>query len=294
METAQTPAGTPAASQPQTPQQPAAAPVRGTSGEILPPAAPAAAPAPPGASASPGATPSSPAATNPPASPPSGVPRGKVVTMSEADLRDRLARAEQARLKKLFGTDDPKEIQARIDAMKEMETRQEAERQARLTNEQKLQEQLAAEKARAEKAEQRARALHEQRVVQEQSSLVTRIATTHVNPDYAEEATLAFARHIQQQDPRVVARMTEKDIGRWFGEYVTKKPALARNASPPPAPAAPRVERTPAGAPNPPPRPKGNAPAATPEAKTLRPGQPNSMSRMEAIQELKRRGISYQ
>lgn len=284
----QTPAGTPAETAPQ-----GTGSVRGTTtGESVatgpaatPPGAPSAPPAKAGA-------PSTPAAAASPASPPTGAPRGKVVTMSEADLRDRLARAEQARLKKLFGTDDPKEIQARIDAMKKMEARQEAERQARLSNEQKLQEQLAAEKARAKKAEQRARTLHEQRVVQEQGSLVMRHANQHVNPDYTDEATLAFARHIQQQDPRVVARMTEKDVGKWFANYVQKKPALARN-TPAAAPPTPRVERTPAGAPRPPPRPQGTGAPANPEAKTLRPGQPNSMTRFEAQQELKRRGISY-
>lgn len=289
----QTPAGTPA-DQTQAPGgAPGASAVRGTStGETVPagkaPGAPAGAPG----AAAPGASP--PGGTTPPASPASGAPAGpKKITMSEADLRERLHRAESARLKKMFGTDDPKVISERMARMTELETQQEAERQARLTNEQKLQEQLAAEKARADKAQERARSLEEQRVVQQQGSVVTKAASQHVHQDYIEEASLAFARHVQQH-PREVARFTEKDIGKWFSDYVAKKPALARTATPP-APQAPqpRVERTPAGAPRPPPRPQGQQAPVNPEQKTLRPGQPNSMSRMEASAELRRRGINY-
>lgn len=293
METAnQTPAGTPA-DQTQAPGgAPGASVVRGSStGEIIPTGkAPAEAP---GATGAPGAGASPPGGATPPASPGSGAPGPKKITISEADLKERLQRAENARLKKMFGTDDPKVIAERMKRMEELEAQQEAERQARLSNEQKLQEQLAAEKARADKAQQRAQALEEQRVVQQQGSVVSKAASAHVHQDYIEEASLAFARHVQQH-PREVARFTEKDIGKWFSDYVAKKPALARTATPPaPQPQQQRVERTPAGSPRPPPRPQGPQPPSNPQGRTLRPGQPNSMTRQEASAELRKRGINY-
>lgn len=80
------------------------------------------------------------------------------VELTTAQLADRNARAVKSTLKKEFGTEDPSEVKAKLDKLAQYEQEAEKARQASLSEQQKLNEQLAAEKAAREAAEQRAAA----------------------------------------------------------------------------------------------------------------------------------------
>jgi hypothetical protein len=125
--------------------------------------------------------------------------------------------------------------------------------------------------------------------VREQQSYVERIAGRHINPLYVGDAAFLFAKHLRDNvDPRDAAKMTERDVQKWFADFVKRRPAFAAS------PAARRQERAPVGAGTPPPpRPRAPAGTTTTVTKTFKPGQANSMSPAEARAELRKRGITY-
>lgn len=279
-------AGTPAAA-----PSPPAAPVVGTStGEsFMPPAAGTSAPA---------STPAAPSAAPDAAGASSGQPGAKTgakqqprLTLTNDELRDRLARAKASALKDVFGTDDAAAIRERLAKAEALEKQAEEQKRAQMTEQQRMQHDLARAKAERDRYRNELAQAQEREIVREQTSFVERVAAKHVNPNALEEASLAFARKVAMTDPKIVAKWTERDIDAWFKRYVSEKPFMAASAA---APAPPkRVERRPAGAASPPPRPSSPSGPATNGAKSLRPGQPNSMSREEARAEARRRGYSW-
>lgn len=278
------PAGTPAGSTVQTPS-----PVVGTStGENF---VQQSASAPSTSPSSTGAAPATPATGE---TPDKGASGGKRLTLTPSDMRARLDRARSAELKELFGTDDRAAIKQRLQQIADLERQAEEQKRAQMTEQQRLQADLA--KAQAERDRYRSELVmaQEREVVRQQGSFVEGIASRHVNSAALEEASLAFARHVSKTDPKVVARWTEKEVDAWFKGYVDRKPFMAKGATsqqqqPPPR----RVERRAAGAASPPPRPSAPSGSAGAGGKTIRPGQPNSMTREEARAEARGRGYSW-
>lgn len=281
------PAGTPAAPATSTPS-----PVVGTAtGEsfMQPAAAPPAAPA-AGAAPAP-ADPAGSAASGQPGAKAPAKP-GQRMALTNEELRDRLARAKSSALKDVFGTDDAAAIRDRLAKVEALEKQAEEQKRAQMTEQQRMQHDLARAKAERDRYRNELAQAQEREVVREQSSFVERIASKHVNPAAIEEASLAFARKVAMTDPKVVAKWTERDVESWFKRYVGEKPFMAAQA-PSAEPVPRRVERKPGGAASPPPRPASPSSAATNGAKSFRPGQPNSMSREEARAEARRRGFSW-
>jgi len=278
-----TPAGTPAAPPA---AAPALAPVVGTTtGESFMPAGAPGTPA-----AAPAAATPAPAAAPAPAAP--GGAAGKRVTMAQDELKERIRRAQSTVLKDLLGTDDPTAIRERLSRVEALEKANEEAARAAMTEQQKLQHDLTKARAEASRWRTELAMSQEREVVREQGSFVERIAGKHVNPQALEEASLAFARKVATTDPKVVAKWTERNIDEWFKKYVETKPFMGKQAASAPAPQR-RVERAPGGAASPPPRPRQPASGDTNGGKTFRPGQPNSMSKSEARDEMRRRGYSY-
>lgn len=283
------PAGTPAGSTVQTPS-----PVVGTStGEnFVPQSASASSTSPSSTGAATGAAPATPASGE---TPDKGASGGKRLTLTPSDMRARLDRARSAELKELFGTDDRAAIKQRLQQIADLERQAEEQKRAQMTEQQRLQADLA--KAQAERDRYRSELVmaQEREVVRQQGSFVEGIASRHVNSAALEEASLAFARHVSKTDPMVVARWTEKEVEAWFKGYVERKPFMAKGSAtsqqqqPPPR----RVERRAAGAASPPPRPSAPSGSAGAGGKTIRPGQPNSMTREEARAEARGRGYSW-
>lgn len=210
------------------------------------------------------------------------------VQLSTSELNDRIARAKSAAFRDVFGTDDISEIRSKIQKAEELEKQAEAARLAQMSEIERAKHE--AEKARNEAAKYRNELARtrEREVVREQQSIIERVAARHVDQNYLEEASLAFARDISNRDPKEVARFGEKDIAKWFQNYVARKPAFAAS------PKTRRSEVKAASAPTPPPRPATPSNSSTANtAKSFHPGRANSMSSAEAKAEARRLGYSW-
>ena len=221
-----------------------------------------------------------------PATPPPATP-AKRLQLSNEELNERLRRAKASALRDVFGTDDATAIRSRLQKAEELERTAEEQKRAQMTELDRMKYDL--QRARQEALRYRSELVtaQEREVVREQQGIVERIATRHINPLYVEEASVVFARELAAKDPREVARWTEKDIARWFQKYCERKPALAAS------PNARRVQRAPAGADRPAPRPHAPANPQTNSGKTFKPGMNNSMSREEARTEAKKLGYHW-
>lgn len=206
----------------------------------------------------------------------------ELVQMSPRALKARLTRASKAQLRDAFGTDDIDDIKKKIALADEATKKQEEERKARLTKEQKLQEELdAANKVLADtrtKLEEAERT----RVVEKQDTRIHRIASNHVDGDYIEDSFPHLARAIRQavkEGDKKFAKNEEAWIENWYKEYVEKKPKLGKDfgkeAEKPPTMKVPFTNGV-QGKP---------APQQTSgQPKTAAPGRPNSMSDAEIRQ----------
>lgn len=264
-------------------------PVRGTStGESF--SAPAV-PAEPAAPAAPAAAaPASPAPVAPAAG--AGAPPKRVHTLDDAALADRLARAKRQGLIDSFGTDDTAAIKAKLAKAEALEAEAEQRKREQMTEVERLKHDLAAEKQRSLRAQAEVSTIRERQMVQEQQSVVERIASRHVAPAYVQDAAFLFAKHLRDNvQPADLARYTDKDIAKWFQTFASRRPAFAASAQ------TRTKVRAPVGSPAPAPRP--NAPASALNAppggggRTIRPGQPNSMTREEARAEARKNGYSW-
>jgi hypothetical protein len=210
------------------------------------------------------------------------------VQLSTSELNDRIARAKAAAFRDVFGTDDVNEIRSKMQRAEELEKQAEASRLAQMSEVERAKHE--AQKARQEATRYRAELARtkEREIVRDQQSVIERLASRHVDSNYIEEASVAFARDIANRDPKEVASYGEKDISKWFQNYVARKPAFAAS------PKARRSEVKPASAPTPPPRPAtpSNASTNTP-AKYFHPGRANSMTAAEAKAEARRLGYSW-
>lgn len=252
-------------------------------------------PAPPAAGAPPAASPAAP----PPAPPPGGAspetppptPKPTGITLTTQQLNERIARARQAVLKEL-GVEDPEKLRAIMEEHKALKAGDEKRRRAEMTELQRAQDD--AKRYRDQLATVQAQLLQAKMVEanNQQQSTIARISAQYIDSSYSEEAQMAFARTVLKMDERMVAKMTERDIAKWFKTYSQQKPAFAKKADP-----AKRVDAPPrpAGAPSGPPRPRdpSHATQGGPTNKTFRPGQSNSMTQGEVRAELAKRGLNF-
>lgn len=263
---------------------PIVSPVRGTStGEVLgaPPAAPEAPEAP------------KPGSTTTAAAPEAPKPGTRTtIQMDEAALNERLARAKRQALIETFGTDDPAQIKALKDKAATLEKEAEERKRAAMSETERLKHDLAMERQARQRVRAELEQVRERQVVQEQQQVVERIASRHVAPQYVQDAAFLFAKHLRDNvAPADLVKMTDKDIGKWFQTFVNRRPAFSASATTRTRP------RAPAGAPAPAPRPQAPQPAVKPDAtmngKSLKPGQPNSMTREEARAFARKSGYSW-
>jgi len=267
------------------------------------------------------ATTGEPAGANPPttgepaegaASGGEGEPEGKAkITLTEEAFASRLDRAKRqaerdarAAVLRELGIEDPKSLETERAELRALrEAREKAERE-KLTKEQKLEADLEAERQKREALETQLRQVKTESVYDKQDAMIQGIGARHIDPGFWKYARNDFVEYVSGLTPAQTARLTEKDIDRWFAKFAREKPAFALRQPEPPKegdaaePPKPRrrpiTTTTPAARVATPPNPRGGQsadPSLSPEGKTFRPGQPNSMTRAEARAELKRRGI---
>jgi hypothetical protein len=211
-----------------------------------------------------------------------------MVTLPKRELEKRIGRAKQSALKEVFGEEiDTDAAKTRAAKAKELEAQQEQQRQAQLTNEQRLQEELAREKARADEATTKLKAKQRQDVMNRETQRIAGLANKHIDPSMTELVLPKFKQHLKTLTRQQVNAMDDKQIEKWFRDFASKNPKLARAAAPAPKP-TPKVPVT-NGV-------RGNRPGQMPSGqgaaaeKTARPGQPNSMTKAEIRQ---KHGVSW-
>lgn len=242
-------------------------------------------------------------------------PKQASITLSEEAFASRLERAKRqaqaearAALLRELKIADPKDLEGERTELQTLREKQAAAEREKLTKEQQLAADLEAERAKRAALENQLREVKTSSVYDKQDSMIQSIGLKHINPDFWKYARADFVEHVQSLTPQQTARFGEKDIERWFVKFAREKPAFATPKAPPggtdadvdEADEKPKVRRRPITTAKPaarvaaPPSPSRGSqdPAANPEGKTFRPGQPNSMSKHEVNAELKRRGIN--
>lgn len=261
--TSDTAAGTPAASAPSSPA------------------------APPAAGADAGAT------------PPASEDRSAWLERVERAKRTAAAEAEakhKAWLKEKFGTEDPVEAEKRAKRLLQLEADEDKRKRASMSELDRIKDDLDRERKLRADAEARAQAAEAGRMHEQQSANINNIASGHVRPKNVEFAVFTFGKYLRDRiangERADVEAMTEKDVNRWFTDFARRNPEYAAAASAPAGAPPSDARRQPvgAGAPGGQPPPKPNAGGVV---KTMRPGQPNTMSDIEARSALRKMGFTY-
>lgn len=240
--------------------------------------------------------------------------------LSSETLTTRLERERKRILKAEYGTTDQAEI-SRIKAERAKQAEEyaalkakqdEVDRQS-MTEQQRLAADNETLKKQNAELNEKLTAMQERQVIDQQTNAVSKIAGTYVDPLMIEEALFSFQRHVSKLSPDEVKRLTPRAIDRWFknlaetkpgyklrlaagttGDQKTDDPKIAAPAKvADPKPPVRRIALTTSN------QPKGGAAKPAPKApaagtvagKTVRPGQPNSMSRAELNAHLKSKGM---
>ena len=237
-----------------------------------------------------------------PAEPPAPPRRSSdEILLSKEKFNERIEQAKRAERKKLveaFGTDDPAEIRKIKDELTAMRTERDERERAKMSEVERLNADLARAQEETTKWRDKARSVDAQRAFDKQDAIIRKIAAKHVGDDYVDDVAFLYARQVLTKvSPRDAAKMTDKDVDKWFSTYAKSKPAFARvqvSAASPPAPEPPKapLQRPLTTGPRPVQKPSPTATNAL-TTKTAKPGMPNTMTKGEWDAEKRRRGISY-
>lgn len=150
-----------------------------------------------------------------------------LIEMSPRKLKARLERHTKKQLRDRFGSDDPDAIKARLDKLAQFEEDQEKQRQAQLTETEKMKEQLAAAEKRAVDAEARVQKAHLQRVVEHEDRRAQRILAKYVDEDDVDDVVPKLARFVNGLTDAELAN-PDKVIEDWAKDFIEKKPKFAK------------------------------------------------------------------
>jgi hypothetical protein len=226
---------------------------------------------------------------------------GEEVVLSTSALSKRMDRYSKKQLKDLFGTDDPAAIQASLAKVTAYEAEQETARKAALTETQRLTEERNVALERASAAEARAEEIEYNRQADAVDGEIRTVALEFVKPKFWNMVRGDLAEHIsatytEAQLEQLEDKAREKIVRDWLGRYVTDNPEVKAGTAPAPAtlPTAPLTNgvANPGGR-GPEARPTPNSGANNLAGKTLKPGQPNSMTAAELAQWKRSTGNNY-
>lgn len=242
------------------------------------------------------------------------------VGSAEADRRaliaDHTARGASKALKKLFGTDDPAEIeriraeqQAKLDEHAQMVAQQEAKKREQLTEVERLQTDIARLTEENTQLKAKLQKVEGDKVSAQQAAKINSLAINHISPKWLKYATNEFRDYVLSLTPAQQKILDDKRIAKWFADFAKQEPtcALEPPKAPEPAlPAAPPVAKPPAppaarppllaGARPPGLGPKPNAPPASNDpfaGLTPLPGKPNSMNKDQLRAYAKANNLPY-
>jgi hypothetical protein len=223
---------------------------------------------------------------------------GERIAMSSEALAKRIARANKAQLKEQFGTDDPAVLKTKLDNLKKFEDEAEEKRKAQLTKEQQLEERARVAEEKAELAEARAAEVEESHQVDQADGELRDALKDVIKPKLWRHARADLAEHLAKEHGDKIDDMKdaerEKVVMDWATQYVKDNPEFAA--------IVPKVELATEkkdvvavplknGVGN-----AGKKAVVVPTAlagKTLKPGQPNSMTAAEVAEWKRAHNYNY-
>lgn len=211
------------------------------------------------------------------------------ITLSQEQFKERLQRSKSSFLREKFGTDNIEELTAQFAEAKKLKEADDQRRREALTEKQRLEEDLAKERAARQQAEQRAQQLAQREELNKEKRRVLSLAGKYVDQASLDFAMLKWAKDAQALSKKELARMTDGDLEKWFKDFARSNPKHARALV---QKQAPQVStQGPTNGPGPAQRPGGGqARPVSPQVKTARPGQPNSMTKAEIRKQF---GVSW-
>lgn len=239
-----------------------------------------------------------------------------LLELSAKALASRIARGTKAELKSRFGTDDAEQIVKDLAELKELREGKEKERLAKLSEIDAEKEARARAESRATAAEAKATRMHEQRIVEREDKRMRHWAAEVFDPDHIPRALSSLARHFralvkegtytEKALDKMAPAEVKKIASEFFAERVKAKPKHAKDYE---QQLAAKIKadikeaaRIKAGGKAPVTNgSKGNDRASADasgnggntEGKSMRPGQPNSMTSAEARAAAKKEGVSW-
>ncbi len=153
-----------------------------------------------------------------------------LIELSASALKRRLDRHTKKELRDRFGTDDPDAIKKKLDKLADYESKEEDRRKAQLSKEEKLQEERDNALRRAEEAEQRTQALHEDRIVEQEDGRLKDLATKHIKAKYWKHVARDLAEFLRDEyTEEQLANLKDKDIENWLTKtYLKENPEYAK------------------------------------------------------------------
>jgi hypothetical protein len=218
----------------------------------------------------------------------------ELLELSKGALNARLNRATKKELKDRFGTDDPKEIKAKLDRLSELEAAEETRKREAMTEKERIEEDLRLAHQERDEAQRQLRMERETREVEHEDRRIVKIASKYIDDDEdtIEVVNRRFAGWLRSEygdkltDPKF--DIPDKAIDAWFKDYAENHPKHARVAE---TKDPKTVRKVPLnnGA-------KGNDPAPDKTdtgAKNFSPSGPNAMDRQTAKQEAAKSGYHW-
>lgn len=244
-----------------------------------------------------------PQATLPQATPPQST-HVDSITMQSEQFNARIAQAKKnataeteerhrAWLKERYGTDDQEQIDAWHAKQKELAEAEEKRKRDAMSERDRLQADLEAERKAAAAYKEQLAAAKRQAAYEKQTSAIKLIASTHVDSRYIDASAVLLAQHVRSLSAEERKTFGPEQVKKWYANLVKEQPAFGKEAVQPQKPkrqepvttGASPAETGPAQ-----PKPVSSAEAA---GKTLVPGKPNSMSDKEARDYMRQKGWHY-
>lgn len=236
-------------------------------------------------------------------------PAARALTGLTQEGFDQRIKAERDRAEKKWATAlgfaTPEEAKAALDRAKELETKEKEKKLSEMSELERYKTQLQEQADENARLKAEAEAAQESVMVERQDRFVGNIANEYVKPKALAYASFAFKTHLKSLPDEKVEKMTERDVRKFFTEFVKENPELAPSASADGGdatkPAPKTVTAPPARRPitNGAPPPRRAAPPANPNGnggnggKTPLPGRPNSMSPAEVRAYAASKGVDY-
>ena len=223
------------------------------------------------------------------------IPTGaELVELTPRALNSRLARYSKKQLRAEFGTDDVTKIKADLKELADLRADKETARQAKLSAEEKLKEEKTALEARTAAAELKAEMVQDERTIERVGNRVDAVARKFLDPDYIEDQYKPLAKFLKRTYTKTELKTLSDDkLEEYFKDLVARKPKFGKDYD---AAASAEKPMKVVGATNG--TGGGEQPGAgkggkAGEAKTYKPGLPNSMTPQEARAAARAEGITW-